>query len=334
MQFESLKVFCDVARLRSFSQAAAANDVTQSAASQIVLQLERRLGVQLVDRSTRPLHLTSEGQVYYEGCKGLVEQYLELESAVRNLPSKIARVIQVAAIYSVGLGDMSSHVQQFSKHYPGVDVHIEYLHPDRVYERVLDGTADLGLVSYPRKSRDLEIVTWRDEEMVLACAPTHRLAKMREVRLSQLQAERFVAFDKGLVIRREVDRFLRDRGVSVDVVLEFDNIENIKKAVEIGAGISLLPLPTLGREINDGTLRAVALGSGRFVRPLGIIYRRNFRLSSSARKFVDMLRQHNGRSVRGRASQGVYASGIRPHPVGNGSARATANTPRGPKRTV
>src|SRR5262245_21158538 len=193
MQFESLKLFCDVARLRSFSQAAAANDITQSAASQIVLQLEKRLGLQLVDRSTRPLHLTREGQLYYEGCKGLVEQYLELESAVRSLPAEIAPTVQVAAIYSVGLGDMSLYVQQFAERYPGVDVHIEYLHPDRVYERVGDGTANFGLVSFPRKSRELETIPWRDEEMVLACAPTHRLAKLREVRPSHLQNEQFVA---------------------------------------------------------------------------------------------------------------------------------------------
>jgi DNA-binding transcriptional LysR family regulator len=334
MQFEALKVFCDVARLRSFSQAATANDVTQSAASQIVLQLEKRLGVQLIDRSTRPLHLTNEGQVYYEGCKGLVEQYLELESAVRNLPAKMAPTVQVAAIYSVGLSDMSSHVHRFAEQHPGVDVHIEYLHPDRVYERVQDGTADLGLVSFPRKLRDLEVISWREEEMVLACAPAHRLARLREVRLSQLQSEKYIAFDRGLVIRREVDRFLRDRGVSVDVVLEFDNIENIKKAVEIGAGISLLPHPTLGREINDGRLRAVALAGAHFVRPLGIVYRRNFKLSSWAKKFVEMLRQHNGRALRGRSAPGVFASGVRPQSAGNSSTRANSSTSRSGRRTV
>jgi DNA-binding transcriptional LysR family regulator len=334
MQFESLKLFCDVARLRSFSQAAVANDITQSAASQIVLQLERRLGLQLVDRSTRPLHLTREGQLYYEGCKGLVEQYLELECAVRNLPAEIAPTVQVAAIYSVGLGDMSLYVQQFAERHPGVDVHIEYLHPDRVYERVYEGTADFGLVSFPRKSRELETVPWRDEEMVLTCAPTHRLAKLREVRPSHLQREPFVAFEKGLVIRREVDRFLRERGIGVDVVLEFDNIENIKKAVEIGAGIALLPMPTLGREIKDGTLHAVSLSNCRFVRSLGIIHRRNSKLSTSAKRFIDVLRHHNGRSARGHESSGAFASGIRPHAAGNGSVRTATSKSRGLKRTV
>ena len=300
MQFESLKVFCDVARHRSFSLAAAANEVTQSAASQVVLQLERRLGVQLVDRSTRPLQLTREGQVYYDGCRGLVEQYLELETAVRRLQSQMPVTVQVAAIYSVGLRDMTQIVERFSQQQPNAAVHIEYLHPDRVYENVLDGTADLGLVSFPRRSRDLESVPWREEEMVLVCSPNHPLAAHKTVRPEQLAGEKFVGFDKGLTIRREVDRFLREHRVGVDVVLEFDNIENIKKAVEIAAGVALLPRPSLEREIEAGTLAACSLGNGRFVRPLGIIVRRSHSLSATARRFMELLRQpdepagHNG----------------------------------------
>src|SRR5262249_34892104 len=139
MQFESLKVFCDVARCRSFSQAAQANNLTQSAASQIVLQLERRLGAQLVDRSTRPLQLTAPGRVYYDGCQKLIEHYLELEATVRQAQAQLAATVRVAAIYSVGLSDMGQYVERFAGRQPDVKVHIDYLHPDRVYERVLDG---------------------------------------------------------------------------------------------------------------------------------------------------------------------------------------------------
>src|SRR5437762_11917208 len=106
VSFEALKVFCDVARHRSFSQAAATNDVTQSAASQIVLQLEKRMGVRLIDRSTRPLQLTSPGKAYYEGCKRLVEQYMELEASIRSAQAELAVTVQVAVIYSVGLSVM------------------------------------------------------------------------------------------------------------------------------------------------------------------------------------------------------------------------------------
>src|SRR5262245_22677585 len=145
MQFEALKLFCDVARHRSFSQAAQLSGVTQSAASQAISLLEKRLGVQLIDRSTRPLQLTPLGQTYYVGCKTLLEQYAELEASIRSAYAQLAGTVQVAAIYSVELGDLEHYVHQFTAEQPDVKVHLEYLHPDRVYEKVGDGTADLGL---------------------------------------------------------------------------------------------------------------------------------------------------------------------------------------------
>src|SRR5262249_4795618 len=210
MQLESLKVFCDVARCRSFSQAAQDNGLSQSAASQIVLQLEKRLGVQLISRSPRPLQLTPLGRTYYDGCKKLVEQYLTLEATIRDSHADLESTVQVAAIYSVGLGDMGQHVERFAQLQPNARVHVEYLHPDRVYERVHDGTADFGLVSFPRKSRELVAVPWRDEDMVLVCHPNHPLAQNLAVRPALLDGQRFVAFARGLVIRRQVDRFLRE----------------------------------------------------------------------------------------------------------------------------
>src|SRR5438067_8630544 len=176
MQLESLKIFCDVARYRSFSRAAAVNHVTQSAASQAVHLLEKHLAVQLIDRSRRPLRLTSPGRLFFEGCQRLVEQYAELEAALRNTQAQLETTVRVAAIYSVGLGDMSLFVERFRDAQPHVKVQVDYLHPDRVCERVLDGTADFGLLSFPPKRKSFVVVPWRDEEMVVACAPDHPLA--------------------------------------------------------------------------------------------------------------------------------------------------------------
>ena len=290
MQFEALKVYCDVARFRSFSQAATANDLTQPAASQIVRELEKRLGVKLVDRSTRPLQLTPEGQKYYEGCRSLVEQYLEIENAIRRKEPEIHAIVQVAAIYSVGLRDMNQYTERFNAEGAAERVQIEYTHPDRVYEKVLDGTADLGLISFPKKSKDLAILPWRDEEMVITVAPGHHLAHNGPVKLKQLADEPFVGFDRGLTIRRQIDRFLKDHGVTLDVAMEFDNIENIKHAVEV-AGVTLLPLPTVQREIDAGNLAAVRLADARMVRPLAIIHRRNPKPTPAAQRFIDLLRQ-------------------------------------------
>jgi DNA-binding transcriptional LysR family regulator len=314
MQVEALKVFCDVACHRSFSQAAQANGKTQSAVSQIVLHLEKRLGVQLIDRSTRPLQLTSLGKMYYDGCKGLVEQYLDLEAAVRQAQDGVTANVRVAAIYSVGLRDMHQYVERFAAQQPSARVHIEYLHPDRVYAEVLEGTADFGLVSFPRRSRALKTLPWRDEEMVLVCPPSHPLARNLAVEPRHLQGLSYVGFDRDLVIRRKVDRFLRQQEVAVDVVLEFDNIENIKKAIESEAGVALLPEPTVRREVQAGTLVALPLLGGALVRPLGIIRRSPGKLSPAAQRFLDLLRQPD--------DAGAGAPGMNGH--ANGAARPAA----------
>jgi len=219
----------------------------------------------------------------------------------------------------VGLGDLENQVEQFTAKYAGAKVHVEYLHPDRVYERVLDGTADFGLVSFPRKSRELIVLPWRDEEMVLACAPAHPLATHRSVKPAQLEGAKFVGFDRELVIRRQVDRFLREQGVSVDVVMEFDNIENIKKAIEISAGVALLPEPTLRREVEAGTLAARPLAGSRLVRPLGLLLNRHHKLTTTVLRFMDLLRQTDD-SLPGGNGDGTTAS-HRPHGRGNGAGR-------------
>jgi DNA-binding transcriptional LysR family regulator len=293
MQIEALKVFCDVARLRSFSQAATTNGLSQPAVSQIVLHLERRLAVQLIDRSTRPFRLTPQGQIYYDGCRGLLEQYIELETSVRSSQTELAPLVQVAAIYSVGLSDMHQYVERLARRLPDAKVHIEYLHPDLVYQRTLDGTADLGLVSYPKKSRDLTALPWREEPMVLACAPGHPLAQQTRVRPAQLDGLRWVGFDTSLVIHKKLEAFLRQCHTHADVQMRFDNIESIKRAVELSTGVALLPLPTIEREIQAGTLVGIPLSGAKLVRPLAIIHRRQRRLSAAVMGFIEVLCQQD-----------------------------------------
>jgi DNA-binding transcriptional LysR family regulator len=322
MHLGSLKVFCDVARQRSFSRAAQANDVTQSAVSQIVSQLERRMDAQLIDRSTRPLQLTALGQSFYEGCKALLAKYAELESSIRSACAEVAGKVEVAAIYSVGLSDMGQYVERFQERHAKAQVRIDYLHPDLVIERVLDGSADLGLVSFPRKTPQLAAVPWREEEMVLVCSPKNPLATQLAVRPQALDGQKFVHFDKNLVIRRRVDRFLREQGVAVDVTCEFDNIENIKQAVAIGAGVALLPEPTLRREVQARTLVARPLFGCRFIRPLGIIHRRQ-RLSAAARLFLELLLEDS------RLATPLNGT---PTPSGNGEISSPIHERNGRKR--
>jgi DNA-binding transcriptional LysR family regulator len=285
--------------------------------------------VQLIDRSTRPLQLTAAGKLFYDGCKPLVEQYFELAASVRQAQQGVTANVRVAAIYSVGLRDMNQYIERFTAQRPSAHVHIEYLHPNRVYDEVLAGTADFGLVSFPRQSRELKTLPWRDEVMMLVCSPAHPLAQYAAVDPGQLRGLKYVGFDRGLVIRRKVDRFLRAQKVAVDVVLEFDNIENIKKAIESEAGVALLPEPTVRREVQAGTLVALPLRGPGLVRPLGIIRRSNCKLSPTAQRFLDLLRQpddagRNGPGANGHGNGADRTAAPHGHPTRlTGAARAT-----------
>jgi DNA-binding transcriptional LysR family regulator len=289
MHLRFLKIFCDIVDMRSFSRAAKANNVSQSNASQIVHQLEDRMGVQLIDRSTRPFVVTPEGQRFHEGARVIVQRYDDLEREVRSLHEAVAARLTIASIYSVGLAHMSGCLREFLAVHPKADMRLEYLHPHRVYETVDNGQADIGLVSYPEESPSLATIPWRTEPMVVVCYPQHPFTKRRSIPLEALRGEPLVAFQAGLKIREEIDRVLSMAQVRPKVALEFDNIETIKRAVEIGSGISLLPEPTIAREIESGSLVQIPLENQLLARPLGIIHRRDRKLSETARQFIQLL---------------------------------------------
>jgi DNA-binding transcriptional LysR family regulator len=292
MHLRFLKIFCDIVDLASFSGAAKLNGVSQSNASQVVHTLEERMGVALIDRSKRPFVLTPEGKRFHEGARVIVQRYNDLEREVRSLHEAAAARLTVASIYSVGLAHMSGYLREFLAAHPKADVRLEYVHPDRVYEVVDQGQADLGLVSYPEESASLAALPWRSEPMVVVCYPQHPLTRHRSVALNMLRGEPIVGFQVGLKIREEIDRALAAEKVQVRIALEFDNIETIKRAIEIGAGISLLPEPTVTREIEAGTLVQIPLEGKPLVRPLGIIHRRDRNLSETARHFIAMLQSN------------------------------------------
>jgi DNA-binding transcriptional LysR family regulator len=301
MNIETLRVFCDVVQHQSFSHGAKMNEVSQSAATQSVHRLERHFGIQLVDRTKRPFVLTPEGQATYEGFREVLELYDSVEANVRSLRMEISGLVRVAAIYSVGLHDMSRCMQDFMRRFPKAKVRLEYLRPNKVYDAVLNGEVDLGIVSYPTPSPDLNVIPLRLEPMVVVCPPGHALAARKSVTAEHLHGMDFVAFDRDLIIRKEIDRYLRQRSFSIRVVMEFDNIETIKQAVQIGAGISILPEPTVRDEVQSQTLAAIRLVSPELLRPIGIIHRQRKVFTPTAAKFVELLQKVQNSSVEERS---------------------------------
>lgn len=261
MIFEDCKLFRDIVQSRSVSRGAAMNGISQSAASQHIQELERRMEVTLLDRSVRPLETTAVGRLYFDLCRDVLRREDEFRSACERLRTQVDGLVRVCSIYSIGLSEMTQLRADFERRFPDAQLQVEYARPDKVYEAVLEDRADLGLVSYPESSRELAVIPWRDERMAIAAAPSHPLAKNRIAKLSDLDGLNYVAFDEDLIIRRQIDRFLRDAGIEVQVTMHFDNIQMIKEAVALGSGISILPDRTMQAEIEQGRLVSIPLAA-------------------------------------------------------------------------
>ena len=291
MHIETLKVFCDLADSRSFSKTAEMHFLSQSAVSQQLAQLELLHKCQLVTRKKRPIELTNAGRLFYKAAREILERYDQLKSELNTLKTTAESRINVAAIFSIGMHSLPDYVKKFMVSYPGVNVHIEYLNADRIYAQVLSGDVDIGIVAIPRKDKRLEVYDFEEEPLLLACSPKHPLAHETAVDVHKLQFERFIAFEKDVPTRVWIDGILARYNTAVRPAMEFDNIETIKRALEINAGISILPEPALVQEVAGGTIKAVPFANERFVRPTGIIIRRGKALSQAGRYCIELLRK-------------------------------------------
>jgi DNA-binding transcriptional LysR family regulator len=287
--FEECKLFRDVAQSRSLSRAAALNGISQSAATQHIQELEKRLQVKLLDRSTRPLGLTEAGRLYAELCRDVLRSEEEFIVALDGMKAEVEGTVRVASIYSIGLAEMQALREEFLRACPGAQLHVEYLRPARVYEAISEGEADLGFISYPEHRRDLTVIPWREERMTVAVYPTHRFAAREALTPEDLSGEQFISFDDEVIIRRELDRFFREHGVEIEIAAQFDNIQSIKEAVMQGSGISILPERTMQAEIEQGRLVSVPLHAPELVRPTGIIHRRKKKLTRAAQEFLRVI---------------------------------------------
>ena len=290
MQIESLKVFCDLAETESFTKAAQINSVTQSAVSQQISSLERLFKSLLIERSKKKFRLTREGQVLYDFSKQIIQTYDALHSKLQEIKDIISGTIRVATIYSIGLHDLPPYIKKFMKDYPTVNVHVEYRRANQVYEDVLGNVVDMGLVAYPTRDSKLEIVPLRKDSLVLICHPQHPLAKQKTMKLKGVAGQKFIGFEPDIPTRKALDKILRENNVEVQTVMGFDNIETVKRAVEIDAGVSIVPLGTISQEIAKQTLAAVHFDDGDFFRPIAAIYKKNKVLSPAMKQFISILK--------------------------------------------
>lgn len=288
MQLDVIQFFCDVANQRSVSAAAKLHDVTQSAASQRIMALERELGVQLVDRTTRPLRLTPAGERYHQGVDEILGRYEQLKREILESRGASRSAVRVAAIYSAGIDLLNRVVAQFEAERPEVRVRVDYLQPSAVHERVRDQHADFGILSYPQQWRDLAAQPLREETMVVVCAAGHPLAGRSLLTPADLVGQALVNFDSSLPIASQIGAYLRRNGGDPQSSHTFDNIDTIKTFIAHSEEIAILPYRAVHRDVKAGLLAAADL-EPVLSRPVSIVTPPHRQQSEAARALIETL---------------------------------------------
>ena len=291
MHIETLKIFCDLVDLQSFSLAAERNFITQSAVSQQIRTLEDRFKRRLLERvrGRREVKLTPAGEVFYRDAKTVLDAYDSLQENLRGLVGKIGGTVKVATVYSIGIHELPPKVTEFMTKFPSAKIDLEYSRTTRVVRDVLNGTVELGILAYPEPKRGLTIVEMHPDKLVLICPMDHKLAKRKQVSTKDLNGLNFVLFERDVPTRKAMDRIFKEKEIEVKKVAEFDNIETIKRAVEVGFGVAIVPQPAVSDAERNGKLAVVRLAEKEWVRPVGVIFRSDRTLSLAAKKFVQLL---------------------------------------------
>ncbi|MGJ3242851.1 MAG: LysR family transcriptional regulator [Opitutales bacterium] len=293
MHIENLKIFSDLVEGESFSRAAKLNGITQSAVSQQLRAMEKHFNVLIVDRSQKQFRLTREGQKLYDSAKDILHLYDQLNSELQEMKKVVSGTIQLSTIYSIGLHELPPYIKQFLQTYPSVNVRVEYRRSNLVYEDVIHNSVDLGLVAFPTRMRQLEVIPFHEDELVLIVGPQNKLADRKTVTIQDLEGQKLVGFDPDIPTRKATDQLFKEARMDLDPSMEFDNIETVKRAVEIDAGVAIVPSATVRQEVRQGLLKAIPIQGQQLKRPLAIIHRKGRVLSPAIKKFIKLLTGEN-----------------------------------------
>ena len=292
MHIQNFKTFCDLVETKSFSKAARLNEVTQSAVSQQLKAMESHYDMLIIDRNQKKFRLTPQGTVLYSTFKEILALYEKLNCEIQEMRNIVSGTIQISTVNSIGLHELPPYLKSFIRDFPSVNARVEYRRANLVYEDVLHGTADIGLVAFPVNHKDLTTINFAQDELVVAMNPEHSLAKKKNLSIDNLRGEEFIAFERDIPTRKATDEMLSNAGIEISVVMEFDNVETVKRALEINAGIAILPANTVTNEIDRNQLIALKLDNGIHVRPLAIIHKKNRMLTPALRSFVELMKSN------------------------------------------
>lgn len=290
MDINQLEVFVAVSREKSFSRAADLLGKSQPAVSQSVRRLEAELGEMLFDRSSKDGTLTDAGTVLLDHAKHILNSREDAVNAIHELRDlKFGKVTLSANEHTVIA--ILPIIENFSRMYPRVKVEVRRGVASRIPDEIASRHVELGVLSFEPKDSELRSIPIGMDDLILVVPKGHRLSRSKVIPLSELANERFVAHNARSPYRKFVVDAFAKHEIPLQIGVELPSLEAIKRLVEMGCGIALIPRLTAGEEASDGRLAAIEVRELKLSRSLNIVHRKNASLSHAAKEFIRIARK-------------------------------------------
>lgn len=289
MQLPDLAAFLAVAAERSFSAAARRLHRTQPAISQAVRRIEDELGERLFDRSSRDGTLTEAGRLLQDYAQRLLGLAAEAQVAVREL-QEVRRGRVIIGANEAAVHSLLPHIERFTLAHPGVALDVRRLSSRQMSAAVLDRSIDFGVMTFQPSDRGIQALSLGTDEIVLLTAPTHPLAGKKRVTLEEVGREAVIAHNDPSPTRDRVLRAYERRRTAINIQISLPSLDGIKRAVEMGIGVALLPRRCALTELLRGSLVAVRVPELGATRQVRLVFRKTGERSRAADAFLDVVR--------------------------------------------
>jgi DNA-binding transcriptional LysR family regulator len=286
MQLPDLTVFATVAAERSFSRAAKRLHRTQPAVSQAIRRLEEELGDRLFDRSSRDGTLTEAGRLLQDYAGRLLRMAADAAVAVREL-QQVRRGRVVIGANEAAVHSLLPAIGRFAAAHPQVHVEVRRVLSRQMAAALLDRSLDFGVLTFQPPEKALQAVSLGHDELVMLAPPDHRLASRRRVTMEAVGRETVIAHNDPSPARERVLRLYERRHAPINIQIALPSLDGIKRAVEMGLGVAVLPRRCALAEIASGRLTAVKVPELASPRQIRLVFRRGAELSHAAQAFLE-----------------------------------------------
>jgi LysR family transcriptional regulator, transcriptional activator of the cysJI operon len=291
MEVRDLQVFISVAKHLNYTRAGKEVHLSQPSVSVRIKQLETELGMKLFEQLGKKVALTEAGQLLVPYAQRVITAIDDAEHAIKDLQGLQRGSLRIGASTTPGMYIIPQTIARFKELHPKIDVHLGIKDTRDIEDGVIRNEFDFGFVGGHLAGDEIDVLPWLTDELVLIVPPAHRLSRKKNVKREDLEKENFIGRESGSATRATVARSLKDSQLQLQTVMEMENPESLKKAVQSGLGIAFISKFAVESELKAKTLSTVRIAKLVIDRELKIVYRKDKHLSRAARAFIELARQ-------------------------------------------